>query len=213
MVSGEDWVDIGSAEELASTPLKSCKARAIPLAISFKDGGFGAVSNICNHVGGPLGEGRLDGDYITCPWHGWKFHRLTGVGEPGFEEDRVPAFPGEGRERPRARQRRGAVAAYQSAAQAASALAPARTRAGATASRWHLDDRHGHDQPALLGLRLSARLCPQVGGRVRRRDAAHPAQRSQVPRLRGLLFEGGAGLHLALLDHANGCERRVGPRL
>jgi multimeric flavodoxin WrbA len=44
-------------------------------------------------VGGPLGEGRLDGDYIVCPWHGWKFHRATGVGEPGFEADRVPAFP------------------------------------------------------------------------------------------------------------------------
>src|SRR6516225_8592017 len=93
MVSGEDWVDVGSTDELAQTPLKSCKARAIPIAISFKDGQFGAVSNICNHVGGPLGEGRLDDDYITCPWHGWKFHRRTGVGEPGFEEDRVPAFP------------------------------------------------------------------------------------------------------------------------
>src|SRR5215472_9797947 len=89
----EDWVDVGSVEELARTPLKSCKAQAIPIAISFKDGQFGAVSNVCNHVGGPLGDGRLDGDYITCPWHGWKFHRGTGVGEPGFEEDRVPAFP------------------------------------------------------------------------------------------------------------------------
>src|SRR5215813_11758006 len=93
MVSGEDWVDVGSTDELARTPLKSCKARAIPIAISFKDGQFGAVSNVCNHVGGPLGEGRLDGDYIICPWHGWKFHRRTGVGEPGYEEDRVPAFP------------------------------------------------------------------------------------------------------------------------
>jgi nitrite reductase/ring-hydroxylating ferredoxin subunit/multimeric flavodoxin WrbA len=93
MTDKEDWVDIGSAEELARTSLRSCKARAIPIAISFKDGQFGAVSNVCNHVGGPLGEGRLDGDYITCPWHGWKFHRRTGVGEPGFEQDRVPAFP------------------------------------------------------------------------------------------------------------------------
>src|SRR5260370_8846275 len=93
MVSGEDWVDVGSTDELARTPLKSCKARAIPIAISFKDGQFGAVSNICNHVGGPLGEGRLDGDYITCPWHGWKFHRAKGTGEPGFEEDCVPAYP------------------------------------------------------------------------------------------------------------------------
>ena len=93
MTDKEDWVDIGSAEDLARTPLKSCKAQATAIAISFKDGQFGAVSNVCNHVGGPLGEGRLDGDYITCPWHGWKFHRRTGVGEPGYEEDRVPAFP------------------------------------------------------------------------------------------------------------------------
>src|SRR5215475_13149080 len=50
----EDWVDVGSVEELARTPLKSCKAQAIPIAISFKDGQFGAVSNVCNHVGGRL---------------------------------------------------------------------------------------------------------------------------------------------------------------
>src|SRR5580704_14406499 len=93
MAQGENWVDIGSAEELAGTPLRSGKAGTIPVAISFKDGQFGVVSNACNHVGGPLGDGRLDGDYITCPWHGWKFHRRTGAGEPGFEQDCVPAFP------------------------------------------------------------------------------------------------------------------------
>jgi nitrite reductase/ring-hydroxylating ferredoxin subunit/multimeric flavodoxin WrbA len=93
MVQTEDWVDIGSAAELAATPLQSGRAGTIPIAISFKDGEFGVVSNACNHAGGPLGDGRLDNDYITCPWHGWKFHRCTGVGEPGFEEDRVPAFP------------------------------------------------------------------------------------------------------------------------
>jgi multimeric flavodoxin WrbA/nitrite reductase/ring-hydroxylating ferredoxin subunit len=93
MADREDWVDIGGAEELAASPLKSCKAKTTALAISCRDGQFGAVSNVCNHVGGPLGDGRLDGDYITCPWHGWKFHRATGQGEPGFEEDAVPAFP------------------------------------------------------------------------------------------------------------------------
>src|SRR5215470_7597335 len=93
MAGQEDWVDVGSVEEFARTPLKSCKAQATAIAISFRDGQFGAVSNVCNHVGGPLGNGRLDGDYITCPWHGWKFHCRSGSGEPGFEEDRVPAFP------------------------------------------------------------------------------------------------------------------------
>ena len=32
-------------------------------------------------------------NYIVCPWHNWKFHRRSGVGEPGFEEDRIPAYP------------------------------------------------------------------------------------------------------------------------
>jgi nitrite reductase/ring-hydroxylating ferredoxin subunit/multimeric flavodoxin WrbA len=86
------WTDIGSAEELAQAPLRHIKADERDLAVSFRDGQFGVVSNTCNHVGGPLGEGGLDGDYITCPWHNWKFHRCSGKGEPGFEEDAVPAY-------------------------------------------------------------------------------------------------------------------------
>jgi multimeric flavodoxin WrbA/nitrite reductase/ring-hydroxylating ferredoxin subunit len=93
MAEPENWVDIGGAGDFATTPLKRVRAGDIELAVSFKDGVFGAVSNGCNHVGGPLGDGHLDGDYVVCPWHAWKFHRCSGAGEPGFEEDRVPGFP------------------------------------------------------------------------------------------------------------------------
>lgn len=93
-MNGEDnWVDIGSFEALSTQPLHRLNVERVALAVSCKDGQIGVVSNICNHAGGPLGDGRLDGDYIICPWHGWKFHRCSGVGEPGFEEDRVPSFP------------------------------------------------------------------------------------------------------------------------
>ena len=37
-----------------------------------------AMTNACLHRGGPLGEGNLTGDVITCPWHGWKFDIRTG---------------------------------------------------------------------------------------------------------------------------------------
>ena len=93
MVENVNWVDIGSTEELSRAPLRHIAVMNRELAISFKDQSFGAVSNTCNHVGGPLGDGRLEGDYIVCPWHNWKFHRCSGVGEPGFEQDRVPAYP------------------------------------------------------------------------------------------------------------------------
>ena len=86
------WIDVGSASELSTSPLRRIAVGQRELALSFKNGMFGVVSNACNHVGGPLGDGRLDGDYIICPWHNWKFHRCSGKGEPGFEEDAVPAY-------------------------------------------------------------------------------------------------------------------------
>jgi nitrite reductase/ring-hydroxylating ferredoxin subunit/multimeric flavodoxin WrbA len=88
----ENWIDIGGVDELSAAPLRRVTVMNREFAISCKDGKFGAVSNTCNHVGGPLGKGRLIGDYIVCPWHNWKFHRCSGKGEPGFEDDSVPAY-------------------------------------------------------------------------------------------------------------------------
>jgi nitrite reductase/ring-hydroxylating ferredoxin subunit/multimeric flavodoxin WrbA len=92
-MSDDNWTDIGAVDALSAQPLQRIKLKSAALAVSFKDGQFGVVSNTCNHAGGPLGEGHLDGEYITCPWHQWKFHRCSGLGEPGFEEDRVPSYP------------------------------------------------------------------------------------------------------------------------
>jgi multimeric flavodoxin WrbA/nitrite reductase/ring-hydroxylating ferredoxin subunit len=89
----EQWIALGSAEELSQTALQRCTADNLEIALSCKDGIFGAVHNTCNHVGGPLGEGALEGDFIVCPWHQWKFNRLSGEGEPGFEADKVPSYP------------------------------------------------------------------------------------------------------------------------
>lgn len=86
------WHDLGPVEELAKQPLRQIVIGRTKIALSYRDGRFGAVSGACNHVGGPLGQGNLDGDYVVCPWHHWKFHRCTGEGEPGFEADRVPGY-------------------------------------------------------------------------------------------------------------------------
>ncbi|MGE3151351.1 MAG: Rieske 2Fe-2S domain-containing protein [Nitrospiraceae bacterium] len=86
------WVEVGTVEELRTKSLQEVMYGTTPIALSYKDGTFAAISGVCNHVGGPLGEGRLDGDYIVCPWHYWKFHRRTGQGEPGYEQDRVPVY-------------------------------------------------------------------------------------------------------------------------
>ena len=51
------------------------------IAIFNIDGNFYAIKNECPHAGGPLGEGDLQGEIITCPLHAWQFNVKTGVSE------------------------------------------------------------------------------------------------------------------------------------
>ncbi len=88
----ERWHDVGAAVELARTPLQQIQVHGARMALSCVNGVFGAIHGSCNHAGGPLGQGTLEGDYVVCPWHQWRFHRTEGHGERGFERDVVPAY-------------------------------------------------------------------------------------------------------------------------
>src|SRR5437870_12208771 len=48
------------------------------VAVFNVDGTFHAIDNVCKHRGGPLGEGELEGDTVTCPWHGWQYDVKSG---------------------------------------------------------------------------------------------------------------------------------------
>ena len=59
----------------------------------FKIGGnYYAIGDTCTHRGGPLSEGDLEGNIITCPWHGAKFDVTSGnvVGPPA--RNNVPCY-------------------------------------------------------------------------------------------------------------------------
>lgn len=86
------WTDIGLVEELKQTSLREVVCGKTRIALTYTNGKFSAISGVCNHVGGPLGKGTLDGDYVVCPWHYWKFHSETGQGEAGYEQDCVPVY-------------------------------------------------------------------------------------------------------------------------
>jgi nitrite reductase/ring-hydroxylating ferredoxin subunit/uncharacterized membrane protein len=38
-----------------------------------------ALADRCSHRGGPLSDGALEGDCVTCPWHGSQFELSTGI--------------------------------------------------------------------------------------------------------------------------------------
>ena len=80
----ENWQRLGAVEDLKQRDLQQLEVGTTVIALSYRNGAFGAVSGRCNHAGGPLGEGLLKEDYIVCPWHDWMFHRLTGEARPGI---------------------------------------------------------------------------------------------------------------------------------
>ncbi len=56
-------------------------------------GTFHAIANACTHRGGPLGEGRLDGTIVTCPWHGSQFDVTSGQVRKGPAQQPVVSYP------------------------------------------------------------------------------------------------------------------------
>ena len=59
----------------------------------FRHGGnkLNAISNACAHQNGPLGEGRIVFDCVTCPWHGFQYDPTNGRSPPPFTE-KVPTY-------------------------------------------------------------------------------------------------------------------------
>jgi nitrite reductase/ring-hydroxylating ferredoxin subunit len=61
------------------------------VAVFRYDGKVSAVSNVCQHQNGPLGEGRIINGCITCPWHGYQYRPEDGAAPPPFKES-IPTF-------------------------------------------------------------------------------------------------------------------------
>ena len=64
---------------------------ATQVCLANVDGTFYAIGGECTHMGGPLGEGELDGTTVTCPWHSGEFDVTTGkvLGPPAEEDEPV----------------------------------------------------------------------------------------------------------------------------
>jgi nitrite reductase/ring-hydroxylating ferredoxin subunit/DMSO/TMAO reductase YedYZ heme-binding membrane subunit len=84
-------VDHGFVDACAVTDIPESRARIICLsgervAIFKYEGKISAVSNVCQHQNGPLGEGKILNGCITCPWHGYQYLPETGASPPPFVE-------------------------------------------------------------------------------------------------------------------------------
>ncbi len=73
-----ELVKVASVSEVPLGKAKTINVKGTPIALYNVGGKFYATHNTCLHRGGPLGEGQLEGETITCPWHGWQYNVETG---------------------------------------------------------------------------------------------------------------------------------------
>jgi len=81
------WLDAGPVDGFL---LDRGRVAVLPdgerIAIFRHAGGLSAVSNVCAHQNGPLGEGRILDGCITCPWHGFQYRPEDGCAPPPYTE-------------------------------------------------------------------------------------------------------------------------------
>lgn len=81
------WLDVGAAADIPTDRARTvCAPHGERIAVFRHNGAITAVTNVCAHQGGPLGEGKVIDGCITCPWHGWQYRPADGCSPPPFNE-------------------------------------------------------------------------------------------------------------------------------
>jgi nitrite reductase/ring-hydroxylating ferredoxin subunit len=65
-------------EEVPAGTIREFQLDGKTVAVANVGGKLFAINNVCLHRGGPLGQGELDGQVVTCPWHGWRYDVTNG---------------------------------------------------------------------------------------------------------------------------------------
>jgi nitrite reductase/ring-hydroxylating ferredoxin subunit len=80
---GTDWLDAGAVDELRDIRGTVVVVASHERIALFRYGDcVSALSNVCAHQNGPLGEGRIIDGCVTCPWHGFHYRPQDGCAPP-----------------------------------------------------------------------------------------------------------------------------------
>jgi nitrite reductase/ring-hydroxylating ferredoxin subunit/DMSO/TMAO reductase YedYZ heme-binding membrane subunit len=85
------WVEVGEAARIPDGRARIVCANGERIAVFRYGDRVSAISNVCQHQNGPLGEGKIVGGCVVCPWHGYEYAPDTGAAPPPFTEA-VPTF-------------------------------------------------------------------------------------------------------------------------
>lgn len=80
------FVDVCGVEQIPEKRAFVACLNGERIAVFRYDGKVSAISNVCRHQNGPLGEGRIIDGCVTCPWHGYQYLPDSGASPPPYTE-------------------------------------------------------------------------------------------------------------------------------
>tara|TARA_R110002072_G_scaffold233675_2_gene391267 strand:- start:2382 stop:2714 length:333 start_codon:yes stop_codon:yes gene_type:complete len=87
------WIDIGHIDEIPVRGARLVKTAAGCVAVfRTAEAEIFATADRCPHKGGPLSEGIVHGQKVTCPLHNWVFDLNTGAALAP-EDARIATYP------------------------------------------------------------------------------------------------------------------------
>ncbi len=88
-----DFVAVADLADVPPGTMRLVDVHGRGVVLVNRDGEIYALENRCPHQGGPLGKGRLEGDALVCPWHGWRWDPRTGRARWPSVDWRVAHYP------------------------------------------------------------------------------------------------------------------------
>jgi nitrite reductase/ring-hydroxylating ferredoxin subunit/DMSO/TMAO reductase YedYZ heme-binding membrane subunit len=86
----EGWITVGPPQSIPDKGAHIVAAAGGERIAVFRDGQqIGALTNLCAHQNGPIGEGFIIDGCVTCPWHGYQYRLEDGCAPPPFSEKLV----------------------------------------------------------------------------------------------------------------------------
>jgi nitrite reductase/ring-hydroxylating ferredoxin subunit len=89
-----NFVKVASISDLNPGTAMTVVVNGKDIALYNVGGKIYATDNTCLHQGGPLGEGILEGEVVTCPWHMWEYNVCTGE-KVGNNSIKLATYPVE----------------------------------------------------------------------------------------------------------------------
>jgi 3-phenylpropionate/trans-cinnamate dioxygenase ferredoxin component len=88
-----EFIKVAELNGLDDGDLMAVEIDDEPVCLVKVDGSIYAFTDNCTHISGPLNEGELDGEVLTCPWHGAQFNVRTGKVLRGPARQDIQTYP------------------------------------------------------------------------------------------------------------------------